>query len=64
MNSKTLRIFVALSVLLLGGVIIVQYYWFRQAYDIQDRDFDQRATSALRVVSKRLLILIKIPIIN
>jgi len=52
MNSKTLRIFVALSVLLLGGVIIVQYYWFRQAYDIQDRDFDQRATSALRVVSK------------
>lgn len=55
MNSKTLRIFVALSVLLLGGVIIVQYYWFRQAYDIQDRDFDQRATSALRVVSKRLL---------
>ncbi|MEA5404168.1 HAMP domain-containing sensor histidine kinase [Arcicella sp. DC2W] len=55
MNSKTLRIFVALSVLLLGGVIIVQYYWFRQAYDIQDRDFDQRATSALRVVCKRIL---------
>lgn len=55
MNSKTLRIFVALSVILLGGIIIVQYFWFRQAYDLQDHDFDHRATTALRVVSKRLL---------
>ncbi len=55
MNSKTLRIFVALSVLLLGSVVIVQYFWFRQAYNLEDRDFDQRVTTALRVVSKRLL---------
>lgn len=55
MNSKTLKIFVALSVLLLGGVIIIQFFWFRQAYDLQDRDFNQRVTSALRTVSKRLL---------
>ncbi|MEA5140155.1 sensor histidine kinase [Arcicella rigui] len=55
MNSKTLRIFVALSVLLLSGVIVIQYYWFRQAYDLQDKDFDRRTTSALRMVSKRIL---------
>ncbi|MES2517023.1 MAG: HAMP domain-containing sensor histidine kinase [Bacteroidota bacterium] len=55
MNAKTLRIFVALSVLLLGSVIVVQYYWFKQAYNLEDRDFDQRATSALRMVNKRLL---------
>ncbi len=55
MNAKTLRIFVALSILLLGSVVVVQYYWFRQAYNLEDRDFDQRATSALRTVSKRVL---------
>ncbi|PWK29046.1 two-component system phosphate regulon sensor histidine kinase PhoR [Arcicella aurantiaca] len=55
MNAKTLRIFVALSVLLLGSVVVVQYFWFKQAYNLEDRDFDQRVTTALRVVSKRLL---------
>jgi two-component system phosphate regulon sensor histidine kinase PhoR len=55
MNSKTLRIFVALSILLMAGVIVIQYFWFKQAYNIQDRDFDQRVTSALRVVSRRIL---------
>ena len=55
MNAKTLRIFVALSILLLGGVIVVQYYWFKQAYNLEDRDFDQRVTGSLRKVSKRLL---------
>lgn len=61
MNAKTLRIFVALSILLLGGVIVVQYYWFNQAYNIQDRDFDQRTTAALRVVCKRILAFNKNP---
>ena len=55
MNSKTLRVFVALSILLLGGVVLVQYFWFKQAYNLEDRDFDQRVTGALRKVSKRLL---------
>ncbi|MDH4459791.1 MAG: sensor histidine kinase [Spirosomataceae bacterium] len=55
MNTNTLRIFVATSILLMAGVITVQYVWFRQAYNLEDRDFDQRVSSALRVVSERLL---------
>lgn len=55
MNTNTLRIFVATSILLMAGVIMVQYVWFRQAYNLEDRDFDQRVSSALRVVSERLL---------
>lgn len=55
MNTNTLRIFVATSILLMAGVVMVQYVWFRQAYNLEDRDFDQRVSSALRVVSKRLL---------
>jgi two-component system, OmpR family, phosphate regulon sensor histidine kinase PhoR len=55
MKAKTLRIFVSMSILLLGGVILIQYFWFKQAYNLEDRDFDQRVTGALRKVSKRLL---------
>ena len=55
MNSKTLRIFVALSVILMTGVIFIQYYWFIQAYNLEDRDFNQRVTTALRTTGHRLL---------
>jgi two-component system, OmpR family, phosphate regulon sensor histidine kinase PhoR len=55
MQSKTLRIFVALSVLLMLAIAGLQYYWFKQAYSLEDKDFDQRVTNALRVVTKRML---------
>jgi two-component system, OmpR family, phosphate regulon sensor histidine kinase PhoR len=55
MQSKTLRIFVALSVLLMLAITALQYYWFQQAYSLEDKDFDQRVTSSLRVVTKRML---------
>ncbi|MDR6196751.1 HAMP domain-containing sensor histidine kinase [Siphonobacter sp. SORGH_AS_0500] len=55
MSSRTLRIFTVLSVLLLLGLALVQFYWFRQAYQLEDRDFDQRVTSALRIVCRRMI---------
>lgn len=55
MQSKTLRIFVALSVLLMLAIAGLQYYWFKQAYSLEDKDFDQRVTNSLRVVTKRML---------
>ncbi len=61
MNTKTLRIFVILSIILMSGVVMIQYFWFKQAYTLQDRDFNQRVTTALRIVSKRMLAFNKIP---
>lgn len=55
MSSRTLRIFTVSSILLLLGLALVQFYWFRQAYQLEDRDFDQRVTSALRVVCRRMI---------
>ncbi|MBP6385776.1 MAG: HAMP domain-containing histidine kinase [Pseudarcicella sp.] len=55
MNSKTLKIFVYLSILLILGVVLVQFIWFKQAYNIEDRDFDLRVNVALKKVDKRLL---------
>jgi two-component system, OmpR family, phosphate regulon sensor histidine kinase PhoR len=55
MHSKTLRIFVALSVILMVAIAGLQYYWFKKAYSLEDKDFDQRVTNSLRVVTKRML---------
>ncbi|MFT4031332.1 MAG: HAMP domain-containing sensor histidine kinase [Siphonobacter sp.] len=41
--------------MLLASLAAVQFYWFREAYHLEDRDFDQRVTSALRVVCSRLI---------
>jgi two-component system, OmpR family, phosphate regulon sensor histidine kinase PhoR len=51
----SLRIFAGVSLAVLLGVVGVQYLWFRQALSIEDKDFDQRITTALRTVSERLL---------
>jgi two-component system phosphate regulon sensor histidine kinase PhoR len=55
MHSRTLRTFTLLSALVLLGLVGMQAYWFRQAYQTEDRDFDRRVTSALRVVCQRLI---------
>ena len=55
MSSRTLRIFTGLSVLLLLGMGAVQWAWLRQAYRLEDRDFDQRVRSALRAAGQRLI---------
>jgi two-component system, OmpR family, phosphate regulon sensor histidine kinase PhoR len=55
MQSKTLRIFVALSVILMFLIAGTQYYWFKKAYSLEETDFDQRVTNSLRVVTKRML---------
>jgi two-component system phosphate regulon sensor histidine kinase PhoR len=55
MSSRTLRIFTVLSVLLLLGMGLMQWAWLRQAYRLEDRDFDQRVRSALRAAGQRLI---------
>ena len=55
MSSRTLRIFTGLSILVLLSMGAVQGFWFRQAYRLEDRDFDQRVRSALRAAGQRLI---------
>lgn len=55
MRNRTLRIFVVLAVLMLIAVVGVQFVGFRQAYNLEDQDFDRRVTNALRVVNRRML---------
>jgi two-component system, OmpR family, phosphate regulon sensor histidine kinase PhoR len=55
MQSKTLRTFLLLSVVLFLSIVAVQVFWFKKAYSLEDQDFDQRVNASLRVVAKRML---------
>ncbi len=55
MTNRALRWFTILSVFVLLGMGAVQSLWFRQAYRLEDRDFDQRVRSALRGAGQRLI---------
>ncbi len=54
MNHKTIRRLVVLAVLALSGLMTVQIVWFKQAYDLQQRQFTEKANSALNFTANKL----------
>ncbi len=54
MNHKTIRRLVILAVLALSGLMTVQIVWFKQAYDLQQRQFTEKAHSALNLTANEL----------
>ena len=54
MNQKTIRRLVVLAVLALSGLMTVQIVWFKQAYDLQQRQFSEKAHSALNLTANQL----------
>jgi two-component system, OmpR family, phosphate regulon sensor histidine kinase PhoR len=54
MNQKTIRRLVVLAVLALSGLMTVQIVWFKQAYDLQQRQFTEKANSALHFTAAEL----------
>jgi two-component system, OmpR family, phosphate regulon sensor histidine kinase PhoR len=54
MNHKTIRRLVILAVLALSGLMTVQIVWFKQAYDLQQRQFTEKANSALNFTAIQL----------
>jgi two-component system, OmpR family, phosphate regulon sensor histidine kinase PhoR len=54
MNQKTIRRLVVLAVLALSGLMTVQIVWFKQAYDLQQRAFSEKANSALNFTAYQL----------
>jgi two-component system, OmpR family, phosphate regulon sensor histidine kinase PhoR len=54
MNHKTIRRLVILAVLALSGLMTVQIVWFKQAYDLQQRQFTEKANSALHFTANQL----------
>ena len=54
MNRKTIQRLVILAVVALSGLMTVQIVWFKQAYDLQQRQFSEKANSALNLTANQL----------
>ncbi|MFD1143342.1 sensor histidine kinase [Larkinella insperata] len=54
MPRTTIRIWIALSALLITGIVLTQIYWMRNEYELQERQFLHTVTKALHKVASRV----------
>lgn len=55
MNRKTIRIIIFLATFSLIGIITTQLFWVRNAYNLQEKQFNERVNLALSNVTHQLL---------
>lgn len=55
MGRHTLRIITMLGVICIAGIAIVQIYWFRKAFDQEEKQFSARTRIALNRVANEML---------
>lgn len=54
MNNRTLRFIIIISAVILGGLIWLQVYWVKKAYDYTEEQFDNRVNLALMTVANQI----------
>ncbi len=54
MNRQAIRIIVLLATLSITGIIVTQIFWVRKAFDIKDREFNDRVNIALQEVAQEI----------
>jgi two-component system, OmpR family, phosphate regulon sensor histidine kinase PhoR len=54
MSRNTIRLLVVLSAISIIGVVVTQMYWVRRAFDLRERQFNQRINVALQDVAEQL----------
>lgn len=55
MNRKTIRIIIFFATLSLVGIIATQFFWVKNAYNLQEKQFNDRVHVALSNVTNELL---------
>jgi two-component system, OmpR family, phosphate regulon sensor histidine kinase PhoR len=55
MNQKVIRKLIILAVVSLTGLLTIQVFWFKKAYDLRQRQFEEKANLALRFTANQLL---------
>jgi len=55
MKARFYRILILAVLIALTGLLVVQVYWFANAYDIQEKQFDRTVNLTLRSVTNKLL---------
>ena len=55
MGRNTMRIITILGIICIAGIAVVQIYWFRKAFDLNEKQFTHRSTIALNRVANQML---------
>lgn len=55
MKHKNLRIVILLAAISIIGIVIIQTYWFKKAFDLKEKQFNHNVTIALQNVGEALL---------
>lgn len=55
MNRKTIRIIILLATVSLIGIIATQFFWVKNAYNLEEKQFNERVSLALSNVTHKLL---------
>ena len=55
MNRKTIRIIIMLATVSLIGIISTQFFWVKNAYNLEEKQFNERVSLALSNVTHKLL---------
>ena len=55
MSRRTIYLLILVAVISLAGVVVTQIYWVRQAYSLQERQFNDRVVIAMSAVVDRIL---------
>ena len=59
MTRRTIRIVIALATISIVGLFATQLYWMDKAFDLRDREFNDRVNIALRSVAQEIMLVNK-----
>ncbi|MCF8463598.1 MAG: HAMP domain-containing histidine kinase [Flavobacteriales bacterium] len=57
MTRRTIRIVIALATISIVGLFATQLFWMGKAFDLRDREFNDRVNIALRSVAQEIMLL-------
>ncbi len=55
MRSRHIRIVVVLAIISIIGIMVMQIIWYKKAYDLKQRQFDQTVSLSLQNVAEKIL---------
>src|ERR1700677_2878422 len=54
MRKNTIRFIVLLGAISVSGIILIQIYWVKRAFDLKEKQFNQTIQIALRNVAEKM----------
>ncbi len=55
MKNRTIIIITLLAIIAISGIAVVQVFWFQNAFDVKEKQFDQNVFTALQNVGEQIL---------